>query len=115
MMMPCYKYSVQRNSFNPSPHNLALEETSPKTRGFAFYQKKSLSIRQEDVREMFRKAYKSVCPSTILISPDTLSPTPTSSAIKTPQNTEEDPDDREREIKEISKWDTPLISCAAQV
>jgi hypothetical protein len=32
--------------------------------------------------------------STIVVSPDPLSPTPnTSSAVKTPENTEEDPDD----------------------
>jgi hypothetical protein len=33
--------------------------------------------------------------STIVVSPDPLSPTPTSSGLKTPESTEEDPDDRE--------------------
>jgi hypothetical protein len=45
---------------------------------------------------MFKKASKSVCQSTIVLSRDPLSPTPsTSSARKTPENTEEDPDDPE--------------------
>jgi hypothetical protein len=37
-----------------------------------------------------------VCTSTIVVHPDLLSPTPsTSSAMKTPENTEEDPDGHE--------------------
>ena len=45
---------------------------------------------------MFKKASKSVCTSTVVIYPDPLSPTPfTSSAMKTPENTEEDLDDLE--------------------
>jgi hypothetical protein len=50
------------------------------------------------------------------MSPDPLSPTPlTSSAVKTPENTEEDPDGLEPQIEEIFKWNIPLISCTAQV
>jgi hypothetical protein len=44
---------------------------------------------------MLIKASKSVCISIVVVSPDTLSPSPTSSAMKTPGNTEEDPDDPE--------------------
>ena len=48
------------------------------------------------VREMIKKACKSVSTSTVVVSPNHLSPTPsTASAIKTPGNTEEDPDDPE--------------------
>jgi hypothetical protein len=35
--------------------------------------------------------------------------------MKTPENTEEDPDDPEASDKEMSKWNTPLISSAGQV
>jgi len=41
---------------------------------------------------MFKKASKSICTSTVVVFPDPLSPTPSNlSAIKTPENTEEDP------------------------
>jgi hypothetical protein len=46
----------------------------------------------------------------------TLSPTPSnSSAIKSSENTKQNPDDPEQQMKEISKWNTPLINCAAQL
>jgi len=42
---------------------------------------------------MFKKAIKSVCTSTIVVFPDPLFPTPpTPSAMRNPENTEEDPD-----------------------
>jgi hypothetical protein len=45
---------------------------------------------------MFKKARKSVCTSTTMVSPDHLSPTPStssnSSAVNTLENIEEDPD-----------------------
>ena len=45
---------------------------------------------------MFKKASTSVCSSTVVVSPDPPSPTPlTSSAMNTPENTQEDPDDLE--------------------
>lgn len=51
-------------------------------------------MKQADLRDMFEKASKSVCTSTVVLSPDTLSPTPsTSSVVKTPENAEEDSDD----------------------
>jgi hypothetical protein len=50
-------------------------------------------MKQAALRE---KASESDCTSTVVISPDPLSPTPsTSSAMKTPENTEEEPDDPE--------------------
>jgi hypothetical protein len=49
-----------------------------------------------DLRDMFKKASNSVCTWTIVVPPHPWSPTPsTLSAIKTPENTEEDPDDSE--------------------
>jgi hypothetical protein len=54
-------------------------------------------MKEADLRDMFRKASKSVCTSTVVVSPDHLSPTPsTSPAMKTPQNTEVNSDDPER-------------------
>ena len=66
-----------------------------------------------------------------MVSPDPSSPTPsTSSAMKTPDpqspgpsaslvESEETPqgysDAPEQQLKEISKWNTPLISCAVKV
>jgi hypothetical protein len=45
---------------------------------------------------LFKKASMSVCTSTIVISPDLLSPPPsTSSAMNTPESREEDSDDPE--------------------
>jgi hypothetical protein len=62
--------------------------------------------------EMFKKASKSVCTLGIVVSPDPLFPTPsTSSAVKT----EEDPVDPEPADKGDIEMDTPLISCAAQL
>jgi len=47
-------------------------------------------------RDMFKKASKSVHTSTVVVPPDPLSPTPsTSSAMKTPENTKAEPDDPE--------------------
>jgi hypothetical protein len=53
-------------------------------------------MKQADLKDMFKKASRSVCTSTTVVSPDPLSPTPsTSSATKIPEHTEEDPDDPE--------------------
>ena len=42
---------------------------------------------------MFKKASKSVCTSTVAVSPDHWSPTPSiSSTLNTPENTQEDPE-----------------------
>jgi hypothetical protein len=43
----------------------------------------------------FKNSSKSVCTSTVVISPEPFSPTPTSSAMKTPENIAEHPDDPE--------------------
>jgi hypothetical protein len=50
-------------------------------------------MKQEDLRESVKKASPRVSVHQPLWSPDPLSPTPTiSSAIKTPENTQEDPE-----------------------
>jgi hypothetical protein len=51
-------------------------------------------MKQADLRDMFRKASQSDCKSTDVVSPDPLSPaSSTSSAVKTAENAEEEPDD----------------------
>jgi hypothetical protein len=80
--------------------------SSPKTRSFALYQKRASSMKEADFRDMFKKASKCVCTSTVVTSPDPLPPIPSTSAMKTSENTEENPDDPEQA-------DDPLISCTA--
>jgi hypothetical protein len=76
---------------------LAFYESGPKTGSFALYQKEASSMKQGDLRNMFKKASKNVCTPTVLVSCDPLSPAPSnSSAMKTPENTEENPDDPEQ-------------------
>ena len=59
-----------------------------------------------NIREMITKASKSVCTSTVVVYPNNLSPIPsTSTAIKIPGNTEEDPDDPEATIVEDSQME----------
>jgi hypothetical protein len=57
-------------------------------------------MKRADLRDMFKKASKRVCTSTIVLSPYPLSPTPTTSATKTPENTEEDPDALNQQMKD---------------
>jgi hypothetical protein len=62
--------------------------SSPKPETCSFYQKKASSVKQADLKNTFKKAYRSVCTSTV-VHPDPLSPIlSTSSATKTPKNTE---------------------------
>jgi len=51
---------IQNNSFNPMSDNPAVEQSSPKTISFAFYQKKDTSMKQTDLRDIFKKASKNV-------------------------------------------------------
>jgi len=54
-------------------------------------------MKEADIKEMFKEASKSISISTNTVFPDPLSPTPsTSSATKTPENIEDNPDDPER-------------------
>jgi len=56
-------------------YNLALEKCCPKTGNFAFYQKKA-SIKWADLGNVFKNAFKDLCTSAIIVSPDPLSATP---------------------------------------
>jgi hypothetical protein len=59
-------------------------------------------VKQAYLRDMFKKASNSVCISVVVLSPDPLSPTQsTSSAIKTPENTKKDPDEPEPADEDI--------------
>jgi hypothetical protein len=62
-----------------------LRRVVPRQKFFYFTRKKKTSsMKQADLRDMFKKAFESVNISTIVVSPDALSPTPsTSSAMKT--------------------------------
>jgi hypothetical protein len=69
---------------------MSLDGSNPKIGSSAFYKAKPSSMKQADLRDMFKKASKSVCTPAGVIPPDPLSPTPsTSSPLKTPKNTEE--------------------------
>jgi len=55
-------------------------------------------VKQTDLKDMFKKASRSVCSSTTVVSHNSLSLIPlTSSALKTPENTEENPDEPKSE------------------
>jgi hypothetical protein len=88
---------IEQNSFNKTSNNLEIliirHLSSPKTGSFVFLQKKASSIKQADLRDMSKKASKSVYTSTIVVSPDPMSLNPSNSlAMKAPENTEEDLD-----------------------
>jgi hypothetical protein len=92
-----FKINIQQNSFNPSSDNLALKEESSSN---TFYHKKASSMKQIDPRNKFKKATKSFCISTVVVSPDPSSQTlSTYSATKTKENIEEYPDDPEPAAK----------------
>ena len=54
--------------------NLALEDCSTKNGSFAFFREKASSMRQADLRDIFKKTFKSICISAGVVSPDPLSP-----------------------------------------
>jgi len=106
-------YEIQQNSCALTSDNLEilimrhLRRVVPRLLfTFAFYQIKASSVKQADLGAMFKKASKSVCTSNV-VSPDSLSPTP--SAVKTWENTEEDlePADGDK----MSTWNTSLFGC----
>ena len=82
-----YLQYVLQNSFNLTSDNLVLEESGPSARSFSFYQKKLHQQNRQLSYTCSKKASNSICTSTVVVSPDPLSPTPwTSSAMKTPEN-----------------------------
>jgi hypothetical protein len=66
-----------------------LRGVVPGSKVLLFMTKKTLSVKQAVLRDIFKKASKSICTSTVVVSPDSLSPTPTQ------ENTKEDADDSE--------------------
>jgi hypothetical protein len=73
-------------------------------------------MKDANLRNMLKGASKCVCTSIIQVPHNSLSlSAAVSSCMKTPENMEEDPYDLKQWVKEISKWNTPLIACAAQV
>jgi len=73
-------------------------------------------VKERDLREVFSKVSKSVCTSTIAVSPDHLSPAPpNSTAVKTPEHTERTRMTLNQQMKEISKWNTALVSCIDEI
>jgi hypothetical protein len=61
---------------------------------------------------MLSKVFKTVCTSATVVSPDFLCPTPTSSAVKTPETQRtlmSEPTDGDMQME------CPVISCTAQV
>jgi hypothetical protein len=86
----------------------------PRLEVLLFNQEKASSVKETDLRDMFKKATKSGCTSTVVLYPDPLSLTVSpSSATKTPVDTEEDPDDPEPADEEDIQRKN-LISCTAQ-
>jgi hypothetical protein len=92
---------IQQSSFNLIPNKSEiliiwhLRTVVPRPEILLFTRKCFISEISR-FRDVFKKAFKSVCLLAVMVSPDPLFPTPsTSSATKTPENTEEDPDDPE--------------------
>jgi hypothetical protein len=70
-----------------------------------FYQQRASTTKQADITDVFRKASKSVCSLTVVVSSDAWSPaSSTSSPVKTPENTEEDP----RDPEQVDEGDIPV-------
>jgi hypothetical protein len=109
------------NSFDPTSDNLEIltvwhmRRVAPGLEVLVFTRIKVLSVKQADLRDMFKKASSNVCTSTVVVCHDHFCPTPsTCSPMNTPKSTEEDCGDPEPAVK-ISRWNTPLISCTAQL
>jgi hypothetical protein len=61
-------------------------------------------VKQADLRDMFKKAFKSVSTSTIAVFVDLLSSTASSSTIKTQEKQKRTLMNLNHQINEISKW-----------
>jgi hypothetical protein len=72
-------------------------------------------VKQADFRDMFKKASKSVCTSTAVVSPDPLSPAPSAtSPMRTSGNTEKDPIDPKPADEGDIQMEYSLLSCRAK-
>jgi len=94
---------------------MAIEESSLKTTSSSFYQKQVSSMKLANLRDIFKKAYKGMCTSTIVVSSDTLSLAPTILAIKTPNTWKRTLIVQNQHMQKIPKWNTPLISRTLQI
>ena len=84
--MPCYNYSEEQISWY-------LHRVDPRPGVLIFTRKKVLSIKQVDLGDMLKMSTRLSVYQPLQLSPNTLSATPpTSSAMKTRENTEENPD-----------------------
>jgi hypothetical protein len=74
-----------KNAFNLTCDNSEilitwlLRREFPRPEGLLFYQEKDSSLKEADLWNVFKMAYKSVCTSVITVSPDPLFPTPSTS------------------------------------
>jgi folate-binding Fe-S cluster repair protein YgfZ len=98
---------IQQNSFNPKSEKLEiliiwhLKRVVPRPKVLLFMTKKRkpLSLKQADLWDMFKKASKNVCTSTVVVSPTT-----------TQENTKEDPDDPELADERDIQMELPYFS-----
>jgi hypothetical protein len=66
-------------------------------------EKKASSVKRDDLSNILKKPYRCVCRSTAVGSHDLFSPTPsTSSAMKTPENTEGELTTLNQQMEDIS-------------
>ena len=88
----CVCIYVQWNSLNPASDNPEiliiwhLRRVVLPLEVLLFYYKTASLMKHVDLGNRFKKASKSVDTSAVLVSPNPLSPTPTSSPAKTPEN-----------------------------
>jgi hypothetical protein len=108
-----------QNSFNLRSGNGALVESSPKNGSCVLYppppKKKTPSLKEADLGDMFKKVFKNVCISTAVFFSDFLSLTPSASSAIILQKTQKRTlITLNQQTKEIAKWKTPLSSCPAE-
>jgi hypothetical protein len=74
-------------------------------------------MKQADLQDMFKMASDSVCTKSTMVSHSSFTANPsTSAAMKTLHKTQKKPlKTLTQHMNKKSKWNTPLISCEAQV
>ena len=92
-----FHFLSETNCFNLTSSNSEIliirpfRRVVPRLEVLLFIRKKALSMKQADLRDMFIKACRCVCTSTVVLSLDPLSPAPsTNSVMMMAENTEED-------------------------
>jgi hypothetical protein len=113
--------SVQQNSFDLMFNNLGIllmQHLGRVVPGpeILLVPENRCSVKRIDLKDMFKKASKSVCTSSVALSHDPSYYTPwMSSAMKTKKTQRRTFMTLNQQTKDISRWTTPLISSAAQV